>query len=389
MTAFRGGAHLLPSSFSGHERNHFFLSQQGKQFTDLGSISGLDHIGDSRSFATLDYDRDGWLDFVLVNANAPMVKLYRNQMGLRSGDDQGGIIAVRLVGGNQDATPSHKWSNRDGIGARITLEAGELNLLRELRAGEGLAAQNSATMLIGVGSAAAIDTLTIHWPGGTKQTQSDIPIGSLVTVYENPKTAPAGQPFAIEPYHRNVRSGPPAAHQLTSRRFTGKELNIHPPGPPATLRLFTSMATWCPACKLWQTQVRALSTEFSKEEIQIYGAPIDPEDTSEKLDAYIAEHHPAYEMLRNLSRPEVEAITAISNEKFGTGALPTTVVTDPNGIVLLVTSGLPNVSDLRRLLSEKNNGKAQPFHSTSPVSLHPIEKKSLRTSSTPSAPGNG
>ncbi len=372
--ALRGSDLLLPSSFSGHERNHFFLSDQGEQFRDLGSISGLDHIGDSRAFSWLDYDRDGWLDFVVVNANAPMVNLYRNQIGYRSDINQGGIVAVRLVGGNQDATPSDQWSNRDGIGARVTLKAGELNLTREHRAGEGFAAQNSATILIGVGSATAIDTLTIQWPGGTKQTRSDIPIGSLVTVYENPETAPAGQSFAVEPYHRNARPGPPAAHQLTSRRFTGKELNIHPPGPPAALRLFTTMATWCPACKLWQTQVRALSTEFSKEEVQIYGVPIDPEDTSEKLDDYIAEHHPAYEMLRNLSPPEVEAITAISDEKFSTGALPTTVVTDQNGIVLLVTSGLPNVSDLRRLLSEQVLGNPQTISSLSPSAPHPVEK---------------
>ncbi len=353
MIALRGGDELIPGSFSGYERNHLFLSGEGKSFTDLGSISGLDHVGDSRSFASLDYDRDGWLDFVLVNANAPLVKLYRNQIGYRSGNDQGGIIAIRLVGGNHGATPSRQWSNRDGIGARVTVKAGALQLAREQRAGEGFAAQNSATLLLGVGTAPVVDNLTIEWPGGTTQTASDIPTGSLVTVYENPETAPAGQSFAVEPYRRNARRGSPALHQMTSRRFTGKELKIHPAGPPATLRVYTTMATWCPACKFWQTQGNALVKEFSDDEIQFYGIPIDPEDTDEKLNEYIADYRPAYEILRGLSPAESGAITDISNVKFGKGTLPTTVVTGSNGIVLLVVPGMPARSDLLRLLNEE------------------------------------
>lgn len=353
--ALRGNDELLPGSFSGHERNHLFLNREGKQFSDLGSISGLDHEGDSRSFASLDYDRDGWIDQIVVNANAPLIKLYRNQAGYRNDRNPGGMIAVRLVGGNQNAAPSSQWSNRDGIGARVTLKAGELQLMREQRAGEGFAAQNSATMLIGVGTASQIENLTIQWPAGGKQTESNIPVGSLVTVYEDPATAPNGAPFEIEPYQRNARPGTPAQHQLTSHRFTGKQLNIHPAGRPAALRLFTTMATWCPACKFWQTQARAISNEFSDKEVQLYGIPVDPEDNGEKLDDYVTEYQPAYEILRDLSSTQLETITAITDAKFGRDALPATVVTNTDGIVLLVTAGLPPRSDLRRLLNEQGN----------------------------------
>ena len=54
-------------SFSGYERNHLFVNQDGKAFVDLSGVSGLDAVGDSRSFAVLDYNRDGWPDIGLVN----------------------------------------------------------------------------------------------------------------------------------------------------------------------------------------------------------------------------------------------------------------------------------------------------------------------------------
>ena len=46
-------------SISGKERNHLFLSIGGEQFADVAGGSGVDHPGDSRSMAVLDYDRDG------------------------------------------------------------------------------------------------------------------------------------------------------------------------------------------------------------------------------------------------------------------------------------------------------------------------------------------
>ena len=41
-------------SFSGNERNHLFMNKQGESFSDVSSLSGLDEIADSRSFAIWD-----------------------------------------------------------------------------------------------------------------------------------------------------------------------------------------------------------------------------------------------------------------------------------------------------------------------------------------------
>ncbi len=130
---------LSGASFSGHERNHVFLNQGGEDYVEVSGVSGLDHPGDSRAFAVLDYDRDGWSDLAVVNSNAPLFQLYRNQMGEREGAT-GGMIAVRFEGGNRSSDANDQWSARDGYGARVLTEIGDRTLLREHRAGEGLAA---------------------------------------------------------------------------------------------------------------------------------------------------------------------------------------------------------------------------------------------------------
>jgi hypothetical protein len=98
------------ASLSGHERNRLFLNRGGEEFLDASGVSGLDDPADGRAFATLDYDRDGWLDIALVNSNAPWVELFRNQMGCHPGAGPGRTLALRFVGGNDAAQPSATWS---------------------------------------------------------------------------------------------------------------------------------------------------------------------------------------------------------------------------------------------------------------------------------------
>ena len=157
-------------SLSGHERNHLFLSSRGRRFDDASGISGLDALADSRSFALFDYDRDGWSDIALVNTNAPLLNLFRNQIGdSSSAQERGHVVALRFVGGNRAGKPSERFSNRDGYGARVTAEMGDLTLTREHRAGAGFSSQNSNTLLLGIGARESVDLLTVRWPSGAFQ----------------------------------------------------------------------------------------------------------------------------------------------------------------------------------------------------------------------------
>ena len=197
----RDDLQLSEVSVSGHERNHLFLSRWAEQFIDISGVSGLDHVGDSRVFVLFDFDRDGWQDVALINANAPLLQLFRNQIGTTTTEGESrGIIALRFVGGNDTAGPSEGSSARDGYGALATLDLGDFVTRREHRAGEGFAAQNSATMIVGVGTRPLIASVAVRWPSGKVQETADVRAGALLTVYEDPAQSPTGEAFVVERY---------------------------------------------------------------------------------------------------------------------------------------------------------------------------------------------
>ncbi|MGI8603564.1 MAG: ASPIC/UnbV domain-containing protein [Verrucomicrobiales bacterium] len=158
-------------SLSGHERDRFFLSHGGRQFTDLSLLSGADHKSDGRAAALFDYNRDGRTDIAVASTNKPTLLLWKNELRLPRG-----VVAFRLIGG--------PGSNRDAIGARLTARVGSRTILRELHAGEGNAAQNSKTILVGLGDATAADSVTIRWPSGHHQEIGRAPAGMLFIVTE-------------------------------------------------------------------------------------------------------------------------------------------------------------------------------------------------------------
>ncbi len=186
-------------SFSGYERNSFFLNSAGKSFEDLSSVSGLDHIADGRAMALLDFNRDGWRDVLIVNSNSPQTVLLQNDFG-KVLKKPARVIAVRLHGG-ATSSPSNAWSNRDGYGAVVTIEteAGKKQS-RELRCGEGFAAQNSSTILFGLGDAEMLKEVTVQWPSGKKQTLQKVPHNSEITFFERPSELSGGKSTVIRSY---------------------------------------------------------------------------------------------------------------------------------------------------------------------------------------------
>ena len=125
-------------------------------------MSGLDNIADGRCWVRWDFDRDGWSDVALCNANYPLLNLYRNlQSETATPGDANHFLALRLVGGNAQGVSAVELSNRDAVGARVRLRAGDLTMTHHRQSGEGFAAQNSATLLMGLGPHPQVDELTV------------------------------------------------------------------------------------------------------------------------------------------------------------------------------------------------------------------------------------
>lgn len=169
-------------SLSGHERNPFFLNENGKSFRDISLVSGADSELDGRAVVTFDYNHDGLLDLAVCNANAPKLSIFKNQLGKLP--STGNFVMIRFVGGNQSSQPSADWSARDGYGCVVTASIGGLPMRLQHRCGTGYAAQSSALMHIGLGQHDQIDQLKVRWPSGKRQSFSNISSGTLITLSE-------------------------------------------------------------------------------------------------------------------------------------------------------------------------------------------------------------
>ncbi len=152
-------------SWNGYEHN-VLLRNEGSNadgvpnFVDVAMATGADDIKDARGMAVADFDNDGDLD-IIVNNNPgdsgdiekARPTLLRNEIGTTRG-----FLAIDLEGTR---------SNRDAIGAVVTIEAGGQKQVRYIAAGSGFASQNGARLYFGLGELTKIDALTVRWQDGT------------------------------------------------------------------------------------------------------------------------------------------------------------------------------------------------------------------------------
>ena len=343
-------------SFSGYERNHvFFNNSHGSQFTDLSPISGIDTEADSRSFAYLDYDRDGWQDIALVNANAPVFSLYRNEIGDNASTtsrERPGMIALRFVGGNDSSEPAASLAPRDGYGAMVEIQLDGTKIKREYRCGEGFAAQNSSTMIIGIGHSKVVPRVSVRWPSGKKQQIENVAEGTLLTVYEREENSPNQTAFTAVRYRneQSINSQVTAKdqRQRIEMRTTGSEAETQ---QESKLKMYVAMATWCAACKKSLPQLNYLRSRYTTDQLEMNGVPIDPKDNELKLEAYIDQNHPPYRLMDNLSADQRQRFTTALQTASAT-VTPATILTDARGNIIKIIRGVPTASDIAKGLRE-------------------------------------
>lgn len=332
-------------SFSGHERNRLFVNSEGRSFRDDSILSGLDNIADGRAFAVCDFDRDGWQDIALVNANYPLLNLYRNEIR-KTNDSRTAreFIAVRLVGGNRESRASSKFSNRDAIGAEVCVNLGQREIRRELRCGEGFAAQNSNTLIIGIGATSQVEGLTVDWPSGSTTSTGPVSAGQLVTCFEDESEANGG--FRIENYVLAVgdfsAQKPPQDSPL--------KLSLSSAPYSDRYRLITTMATWCEACKKQQPQLAHLRNVFPEDQLEMIGVPADPIDSQDDLTNYMQTYRPAYRLVM-IDNAELKSL----QKTLRTEALPSTIITDSSGVVIQAFAGVPSASAVAKLVTPITN----------------------------------
>jgi hypothetical protein len=157
---------------SSYEEPRILYHNNGnKTFSDISAQagSGITAIHAGRGLAIGDLWNDGRISAVISNMNAP-ASLLVNQV--RSPNHW---IGIKTVGTK---------SNRDGIGARVTVRAGTRVLVDEVRSGSSYDSNNDMRVHFGLGAATKIDSLQIRWPSGLTERFENIFVDEIHTLKE-------------------------------------------------------------------------------------------------------------------------------------------------------------------------------------------------------------
>jgi len=166
---------------------HHFRNLGQRRFEAVTARSGaaLQRPLVARGAAYGDFDGDGDLDILITANNGPAV-LLRND-----GGNQNHYLRVRTVG---------TTSNRDGIGARVTVTLdGGRKLQGLVKTGSSYLSQSELPLTFGLGAATRVAKLEVAWPSGTVDQVADIAANRTVVVKEGQGLQPAASPSIPAP----------------------------------------------------------------------------------------------------------------------------------------------------------------------------------------------
>ncbi len=153
---------------AGVDRLHRLCTEEGL----TGRVEVWGAIG-SRSSAVFDIDGDGDLDIVTSDFNAGPQLLVSS---LSESLDTLSYVKVALEGTE---------SNRDGLGATVTVHAGGSTYIRVHDGKSGYLSQSLLPLYFGLGDAETVESIEVEWPSGRRQSVSGpLDVNQLVHVRE-------------------------------------------------------------------------------------------------------------------------------------------------------------------------------------------------------------
>lgn len=144
-----------------------FTKRQG------GAGTGMNIRESSRGAAFDDLDNDGDIDVVILNAR-----------------EQPSVLM------NETSSPNHwlqvslegQTSNRDGVGARVSIVAKGVSQIQEKYSGRGYQSDYGKRLHFGLGMAEEIESLTVQWPSGQRDKFLALPVDQHILVREGSQT---------------------------------------------------------------------------------------------------------------------------------------------------------------------------------------------------------
>ena len=161
----------LPHELKYREPIQLFRSLGGKTFQEVGGSSGLNdgRMQSRRGTAFGDINNDGNIDVVVYNVGAPP-SIFLNET-----HNSNHRVLFRLVGTK---------SNREAIGARMTVFTPGMEQIDEVRGGGSYLSSNDPRLHFGLGRAAVMTRIEIEWPSGLKEQIKNVPGDAIYTIVE-------------------------------------------------------------------------------------------------------------------------------------------------------------------------------------------------------------
>jgi hypothetical protein len=159
-----------------------FRNTGGGIFENVSDQLGADFVLPrvSRGAAVADFDNDGDLD-ILVNNCGQAPQLLRND-----GENRNHWLEILLIGTK---------SNRDGVGARVKLVAGDLLLYDQRKGGMSYQSAQDPRLHFGLGQRTKIDSIEIQWPSGMVTKLGGVKCDQVIAIEE-------GKGIAERPFPR-------------------------------------------------------------------------------------------------------------------------------------------------------------------------------------------
>jgi hypothetical protein len=175
LDLFVANGHVYPQMDQIHgsapyrEPMQLFRNLRDGTFEDISTVLSAIPEASRRGAAFGDLNNDGKIDVVLVNTDGPPTLL------LNQTENKNHRVLFKLVGTK---------SNKSAIGARVTVKAGKLVQISEVRGGGSYLSQNDPRLHFGLGAWSTMEEVEIKWPSGRVETLRDIPADFIYTVVE-------------------------------------------------------------------------------------------------------------------------------------------------------------------------------------------------------------
>jgi enediyne biosynthesis protein E4 len=176
--------HVYPEVDTAHlgatykEPRLVYWNQGNGKFKDISRTAGpgCTEPESSRGLAIADFWNEGRLSAVINNSGAKPLLLVNQAANTNH------WIGISVVGTR---------SNRDGIGASVSVIAGGKKWMQEVRSGSSYLSSSDLRLHFGLGAVSRIDRVEIDWPSGVKEWFSVPAVDRILTLTEGTGQAPA------------------------------------------------------------------------------------------------------------------------------------------------------------------------------------------------------